>query len=197
MTEAWNDHAEGWDDNADVNLYADRAFASLVAQTGIGNECWKSTRVLDFGCGTGLLAEKVAPHVHELVAVDTSVKMIAVLKNKDVRNVTAVHSDILADDFQFEGNLLSDFDLIYASSVCSFLPDYENAVMALTRLLKRGGHFVQWDWQASDGDDFGLSKNQIRGALNKAQLGSIRVERAFAIEADEQTLPVLIGAGVL
>ena len=144
-----------------------------------------------------MLAEKVAPHVHELVAVDTSVKMIEVLKSKDVRNVTAVHGDILDDGLRFERSLLSDFDLIYASSVCGFLPDYENAVISLTRLLKRGGNFVQWDWQASDGDDFGLSKDQVRSALNKAQLGFIRVEPAFAIEADEQTLPVLIGAGVL
>ncbi len=89
MTESWNDHAECWGDNADVNLYADRAFTSLVAQIDIVNANRKSKRVLDFGCGTGLLAERVAPYVHELVAVDTSEKMIAVLKSKDIRKVAA------------------------------------------------------------------------------------------------------------
>lgn len=196
MTDTWNDHADGWDDNADVKLYADRAFASLVAKAGICNAGWTSKRVLDFGCGTGLLAQKVAPYVNELVAVDTSEAMIAVLTDKNIPNVIAVHGDVLATDYQDEADLDSGFDLIYASSVCGFLPDYANAVGAFARLLKPGGYFIQWDWQASDGNDFGLSAEQIRNALQAAELRSIQVEQAFSIEADKQSLPVLIGVGV-
>ncbi len=76
--------------------------------------------------------------------------MIAVLKSKGVRNVIAVHGDILDNDFRVERDSSSDFDLIYASSVCSFLPDYESAIIALARLLKRGGYFVQLDWKRFD-----------------------------------------------
>lgn len=195
MPETWNDQADSWDGNAVVKLYADRAFASLVAEIDICNASWKSKRVLDFGCGTGLLAEKVAPHVNELIAVDTSEKMIAVLEGKGIPNVTAVHGDILDDGLSFEEVSHSGFDLIYVSSVFSFLPDYENAVVVLTRLLKRGGHFVQWDWERSDQSDVGLSKSQISIALNKAQLSQIRIKPAFAIEANDQNLAVLIGVG--
>ena len=39
-------------------------------------------RVLDFGCGTGLLTEKIAPLVNEIVAIDSSPKMIEVLRKK-------------------------------------------------------------------------------------------------------------------
>lgn len=196
MTDTWNEHAGGWDDNPDVKFYADQAFASLVSTTDIRGPGWTSKRVLDFGCGTGLLAQKVAPHVGELIAVDTSEKMIAVLENKHIPNVIAVHGDILATDHRFEVDLQSGFDLIYASSVCGFLPDYEGAVLALARLLRSGGRFIQWDWRASDGDDFGLSENKIRNALQMAKLESIAVEQAFSIETDDQTLPVLIGTGV-
>ena len=196
MTDSWDDHADGWDDNSAVNLYASQAFASLAARVDIADPSWKSKRVLDFGCGTGLLAGKIAPHVHELMAVDSSEKMIAVLNGKSLRNVVAVHGDILDDGFRFEGNLLPHFDLIYASSVCSFLPDYENAITALTHLLKPGGHFVQWDWQASDGEEFGLSENRIKTALEKAQLNSIRVGPAFTIMAENTAMPVVMGAGI-
>ncbi len=197
MTDSWDDHADGWDGNSAVNLYASQAFASLAARVDIADPSWKSKRVLDFGCGTGLLAGKIARHVHELVAVDSSEKMIAVLKGKNLRNVVAVHGDILDDGYRFDGNLLPRFDLIYASSVCGFLPDYENAVTTLTRMLKPGGHFVQWDWQASDDEGGGLSDNRIKTALEKAQLGAVQVGPAFTIMAENTAMPVVMGAGTL
>lgn len=196
MTDTWNGHADGWDDNPDVKFYADQAFASLVSTIDFRGTGWTSKRVLDFGSGTGLLAQKVAPYVGELIAVDTSDRMIAILENKNITNVSAVHVDILAAEHRCEVDLQSGFDLIYASSVCSFLPDYESAVLALARLLRPGGSFIQWDWQASDGDDFGLSENRIRDALQTAGFGSIRVRQAFTIETDGKTMPVLVGAGI-
>ncbi|MDA0367290.1 MAG: class I SAM-dependent methyltransferase [Proteobacteria bacterium] len=195
MTDDWNDYADDWDNSGDVKLYADRAFASLVSNIDLRAPIWKSKRVLDFGCGTGLLAEKVAPYVRELIAVDTSDKMIAVLKRKTLDKVTALCGDILDDGFRL-GVGPSGFDLIYASSVCSFLPDFEGTVVSLARLLKPGGHFVQWDWLASGDEGFGLTPSQIRSALSNAQLQSTRVEQAFMIGADGTTLPVLIGVGV-
>ncbi|MFW8637251.1 class I SAM-dependent DNA methyltransferase [Cribrihabitans pelagius] len=195
MTDDWDDYANGWDGNAAVKLYADHAFACLAARADICNAGWSSKRVLDFGCGTGLLAQIVAPHVNELVAADTSEAMIAVLRGKSIRNVIAVHGDILAADYEDTADLDSGFDLIYASSVCGFLPDYANAVQALARLLKPAGQFIQWDWRASEGGDFGLSENQISNALQAAELRSIQVEQAFSIVSGEQSLPVLIGAG--
>ena len=68
MTDTWNQHANGWDDNSDVKFYADQAFASLVSMTDVRGPGWTSRRVLDFGCGTGLLAQKVATYVGELIA---------------------------------------------------------------------------------------------------------------------------------
>ncbi|MGJ8569507.1 MAG: class I SAM-dependent DNA methyltransferase [Hoeflea sp.] len=196
MSEDWNEHAENWDTNPGVKLYAEKAFASLVTHTDIRDESWKSKRVLDFGCGTGSLAELISPYVKEVVAVDTSEKMIAGLKEKGLPNVTTVHADILDINFQHERSHLSDFDLVYASSVCSFLCNYEDAVCALARTLKRGGYFMQWDWLASDDDGFGLTENQMSNALKRARFSSFQIEPAFVIQAEGQTMPVLLGVGV-
>ncbi|EAR50258.1 methyltransferase, putative [Oceanicola granulosus HTCC2516] len=198
MTDGWDEYASSWDDRPDSKLYAEKAFASLVAQTDLRGVGWTSKRVLDFGCGTGLLAQKVAPYVGELIAVDTSEKMIAVLQSKEIPNVVAVHGNILGADHKSDDtDLGAGFDLIYASSVCGFLPDYEGAVNEFARLLRSGGHFIQWDWQASDGEEFGLSESKIRRVLESAKFRSIRVEQVFSLEADEQTMPVLIGAGIV
>ncbi|SMO83003.1 MULTISPECIES: class I SAM-dependent DNA methyltransferase [Ruegeria] len=196
MTDDWNDYADGWDDNSDVRRYANHAFASLDDHLNLRGKDWRSKRVLDFGCGTGLLAEKIAPHVAEVFAVDTSENMIDVLQNKQLHNVRAVHGDMLAGDVPELGNEFSEFDLICASSVCAFLPDYSGAVAVLAGLLNKGGHFVQWDWQASDDDGFGLTLNQMKAALEAARLGSIRVEQVFEINSDARTMPVLMGAGI-
>lgn len=196
MTDDWNDYADGWDENSDVRRYARRAFASLDDHLSLRGKDWRSKRVLDFGCGTGLLTEQIASHVEEVVAVDTSENMIVVLQEKQLHNVRAVHGDILAGDVPEVENGFSGFDLICASSVCAFLPDYSGAVAVLAGLLNKGGHFVQWDWQASDDDGFGLTLNQMKAALEAARLGSLRVERIFEFKSDEQIMPVLIGAGV-
>ncbi|WIY24793.1 class I SAM-dependent DNA methyltransferase [Parasedimentitalea psychrophila] len=196
MTDDWNDYADGWDDNSDVKLYATQAFAALDAHVDMRGKNWQSSRILDFGCGTGLLTEKIAPHVMEVIAVDTSDKMIAILKEKNLCNVRAVHGDVLTGDIRDVGDWFSDFDLICASSVCGFLPDYSGAVTALAGLLRRGGQFVQWDWQSSGNDGFGLTEPQMRESLKAAHLSSIRVEQVFEIEADAQAMPVLMGVGV-
>lgn len=197
MANTWNDHAGDWDDNPDVRLYADQAFTSLIATADVSGPDWSTKRVLDFGCGTGLLAEKVAPYVGEVIAVDTSDKMVSVLDSKRIPKVTAIHCDILENEFLVEDVLRSGFDLIYASSVCGFLPDYERAVLALARHVRVGGHFIQWDWQASPDDAFGLSKDKIRTALEMAKFRSVRVRQAFSVEADGRAIPVLIGSGVI
>ncbi|MCF6430494.1 class I SAM-dependent methyltransferase [Leisingera sp. MMG026] len=195
MTDDWNDYADGWDGNSDVRLFAARAFSALDSHAGIRGEAWQSKRVLDFGCGTGLLTELIAPHVKEVIAVDTSDRMIAVLKDKNLSSVTPVHADILGGGAAGGKDRLSGFDLICASSVCGFLPDYAAAVKALSGLLERDGRFVQWDWQGQDGGGFGLTEQQMRAALTAAGLGSIRVKQVFALDTGGQSMPVLMGSG--
>ena len=63
------------------------------------------------------------------------------------------------------------FDLIVASSVCSFLPGYEKTLALLKSLLVPGGSFIQWDWQATEGNsDFGLNRERILSAYDKVGL---------------------------
>ena len=76
-TNEWDDYAEDWDENPQTSLYASNAFQELQREVQLGD-----MRVLDFGCGTGLLTEKLSPQVKEIVALDGSSKMIQILNQK-------------------------------------------------------------------------------------------------------------------
>ena len=80
MSESWDEHADGWDTNQSVVEYSQLAFESLKSQCELSG-----LRVMDFGCGTGLLAEQIAKQASSVLAVDTSAKMIEVLNNKNMQ----------------------------------------------------------------------------------------------------------------
>ncbi len=198
MTENWDDYAESWDRDAQPRYFSEQAFASLTSHVNLSAERSENTRILDFGCGTGLLTEKLAPLAKETIAVDTSPKMLEALRAKAIPNVTVVCADLDDPAVREEAAWLADLDLIVASSVCGFLPDYEGTVRNLCRALREGGHFVQWDWLASAVDDeYGLPPERISNALEIAGLQDVCVEEAFAISKDGANLPVLMGAGRL
>lgn len=193
MTKDWDELSHTWDENELSRLYAARAFSSLRRVVSLDDKKSKSFRVLDFGCGTGLLTEKIAPHVREVFAIDSSKNMIDVLAAKNIPNVTAVCVDI--DDPEQRATLpwLSDFDLIVASSVCSFLPDYEATLGLMTSCLGTGGQFVQWDWLLSKGDTNGFTEETIRQTYAHQDLICQSLSEAFAMDIDGKICPVLMG----
>ncbi len=83
MTEnEWDDFATEWDINEDVRKYSEKAFHSWQLKVAPAVLELSDNRVLDFGCGTGLLSEKLAEICGQVVAIDSSPKMIEILNNK-------------------------------------------------------------------------------------------------------------------
>lgn len=192
MSESWDEYAEGWDNNPDVIAYSEKSFSSLISVIDINN-----LRVLDFGCGTGLLTEKISPLAKEVVALDTSEKMIAILNSKKLPNIICLAEE-LAEVLVKENNLFANkFDLIVASSVCGFLPDYVKTLTVIKTILKSGGIFVQWDWLSNNNEgDFGLSKNEIESAYQQVGLTPRLIEESFSMQSPDGDMPVVIGVAV-
>jgi len=195
----WDEHAAGWDDDAVVRVYAAAAFDALVAQLTARGRSLAGLRVLDFGCGTGVLTESLAPACNEVVALDASPKMIAVLREKIDRsgwaNVRAI--DRTLEAALEAGELTAPFDVVVCSSVCAFVDDYPGTARQLAALLAPGGVFVQFDWELDDAadDPFGLSKAQVKAALTDARLDDIHVGIAFTRDIEGQAMQPLIGVG--
>lgn len=78
----WDDYAAIWDEKPGVREYTAAAFDSLKRACLERSFELEGTRALDFGCGTGLLSEKLASLCDEVVALDSSEKMIAALDAK-------------------------------------------------------------------------------------------------------------------
>lgn len=193
MSDSWDDYADDWDANENARTYADCAFASLIMHLGIQGPEWQQRRILDFGCGTGLLTEKLGPLVEQVIAVDTSQKMIDRLVEKQLANVVPVCVNFDDDHDRELASGLTGFDLIVASSVCSFLPDYEATLVLLAKSLNAGGHFVQWDWLQATGEGDGLSVNRVVDAIGKAGLNCVHAGEAFTLATGQGEAPVLIG----
>ena len=158
-----------------------------------GCESGGSARVLDFGCGTGLLTERLAADFGHVIAVDSSAAMIEVVRQKCAKNgldnVLPLHVSIDAEALALHGNALRDFDLVVASSVCSFLPDFGQTLRDIVSVMSRRGVFAQWDWASS------LSAEQIAAAYEYAGLRVHVIENAFEMTGEEGSAAVLVGIG--
>ncbi|MBF0277258.1 MAG: class I SAM-dependent methyltransferase [SAR324 cluster bacterium] len=191
MKNEWDDYADEWDSNADVNRYAEQAFSSLLNVVSLSG-----SRILDFGCGTGSLTEKMAQSAGQIVALDNSTKMIEVLKKKKLANVQTFGEELSEAAIKENKCFRTKFDLITASSVCSFLPDYGAALNIIGSLLVPGGYFVQWDWMSTkENPEHGLSETRIKKIFNQVDLELVSLTRAFAMDSKEAKMTVLMGVG--
>ncbi len=184
----WDEYAREWEDNAATSVYADNAYGELARIVALDGQ-----RVLDFGCGTGLLAERLSPDVKEIVALDGSSKMIEQLKLKALPNVFPIAGFLNERVIETNTLLHQKFDLVTASSVCGFLPDYEAALMLLKSLMVPDATYIQWDWLSLDeNSENGFTERRVERALGETGFKSITITRPFQIESSPDTMTVLM-----
>ena len=184
----WDEHADEWDSNVSTSVYADNAYRELTRFVKLNGQ-----RVFDFGCGTGLLTERLSPDVHEIVALDGSSKMIDQLKLKSLPNVFPIADFLTRNLIENNALLQQKFDLLTASSVCAFLPDYDAILALLRSLMTPNGTYVQWDWLSIDENSKGgLTEDRVEQALGDAGFTSISISQPFAMESSADNLAVLM-----
>jgi 2-polyprenyl-3-methyl-5-hydroxy-6-metoxy-1,4-benzoquinol methylase len=191
LNNEWDEYAENWDIDPTVEEYAKNAFSVLLENIDING-----LTVLDFGCGTGALTQLMSPYVKSIVAIDPSSEMIKHLDNKALNNVLSISDYLSTELVQNSPELDRKFDLIVASSVCSFLPNYEETLSVLKSLLKRNGVFVQWDWLSNDeSSGMGLSEKRVKHALVENGFVDIELASPFTMNSSKGNMPVLMALG--
>lgn len=191
LSNEWDEYAENWDVDPSVEQYAKNAFSELLDSINING-----LTVLDFGCGTGALTQLMSPSVESIVAIDPSSEMIKLLDKKALNNVTSICDYLSSELVQNFPELENKFDLIVASSVCGFLPDYEMTLSLLKSLLKKDGLFVQWDWLSEDDSSgMGLSEKRVKQAFLASGFVSIKVNSPFIMNSSKGNMPVLMAIG--
>lgn len=191
MSNEWDEYAENWDVDPTVEEYAKNAFSELLENIDING-----LTVLDFGCGTGALTQLMSPIVKSIVAIDPSSEMIKHLDKKALNNVSSISDYLSKELVQTLPEFKNKFDLIVASSVCGFLPDYEATLSLLKSLINDGGVFVQWDWLSNDdSSDMGLSEKRVKQAFVANGFVNTRVNSPFIMSSSKGNMPVLMAIG--
>lgn len=102
-------------------------------------------RILDLGCGTGLLLQSLLSKFPEakLVGIDFSPEMLNVAKQR-LPETIELHLGS-SEDLPFAEN---SFDLVISTSAFHYFPNPGLAITEITRVLKTNGNLVITDWCA-------------------------------------------------
>lgn len=173
--------AAGWD-RLRTTLFGDTFY--LWAMFGLVDP---SLTVGDLGCGTGLLTEVLAPHVHRVVAVDASPDMLDAARGRvgESPNVEIRQGELEALPLQ-----AGELDAALLSLVLHYSPDPARALTEVARVLQPGGRVLIVDMLPHDHEEYqqqmghvwlGFSDKQISRFLNGAGFGNARI-RALPVD---------------
>jgi ubiquinone/menaquinone biosynthesis C-methylase UbiE len=91
-------------------------------------------RVLEVGCGTGLILRRIAQHADNAWGVDLSPGMVRVAKQRGLQVVLGSATDLpFADE---------SFDLVCSFKVLAHVPDIGRALSEIARVTRPGGQMV-------------------------------------------------------
>ncbi len=91
--------------------------------------------ILDLGCGTGQLAEKIAASGAHVIGIDSAASMVETAR-KTFPTIEFIVAD--ATDFSFPAR----FDAIFSNATLHWVADAERAAQNIATSLKPGGRFV-------------------------------------------------------
>ncbi len=153
-------------------------------------------RLLDFGAGTGLLSAALATQVAEIVALDTSDAMLAVLAQKQLPNVRIVNQDIFA-------GLAEQFDGVVSCMAVHHVADTAGLFQVFFQQLVSGGFIAIADLDQEDGSfhgdnegkgvkHLGFDRQQLTTILQDIGYQDIAFNTAVNIEKDGRNYPVFL-----
>lgn len=124
------------DFSRDYDRGRDRGYHALVddLEVSIVEPYARGRRVLEAGCGTGLLLSRIDRVASRAIGVDLSSGMLARARD---RGLTVVQGSITALPFAD-----ASFDTVCSFKVLAHVPDIEGALRELARVTRPGGHLV-------------------------------------------------------
>lgn len=190
----FNQAAKSWDTPDKIKMAHN--YATKIKEI-IRKEHFK--KVLEIGCGTGLLGENFISSDNQYVGVDTSEVMLEVLHEKFLdKSVKTYLLNLDVDEIPEDG-----FDLVVSSMAFHHLVQPGQTLKRLAPKVSKGGYLAIVDLCTEDGTfhpdpksmgvhHFGFSEQEVSAWANAAGLKFQQYSQVHVIEKNEKKYPLFL-----
>jgi ubiquinone/menaquinone biosynthesis C-methylase UbiE len=149
-------------------------------------------RILDVGCGTGIVARQVASRIGaggSVTAIDLSPDMLAVARARSAREGPVIEwREGRAEQLPFDDD---SFDLVLCQFALMFFSDKASALAEMRRVVNRGGRVLLSTWQGLDRHPFYKTLHEVIQRL----AGVSALQDIFALGSADKLSAMAAGAG--
>jgi cyclopropane fatty-acyl-phospholipid synthase-like methyltransferase len=158
----------------------------------------RKMHLMDFGSGTGLLLERIAPFVQKITAIDISQSMNDQLDKK--RDSLGCEIDILEIDLE-STDITDEFDGIISSMTMHHVKDIGAMFAKFYSLLNDDGIIAISDLDKEDGSfhtedtgvyHFGFERDAFVNAANEAGFREVEIVDASVVRKPSGEFPVFL-----
>jgi natural product biosynthesis luciferase-like monooxygenase protein len=190
-TAGWNSSFTGLPlPAAEIHEWADFSAERILAAA---RRSGPQPRVLEIGCGTGMLLFRLAPHCAQYVGVDFSASALAYIRSQlDAQGLANVSLERLAADDLEHLTAAGPFDTIVINSVVQYFPDADYLARVLKAAYQRlapGGALFVGDVRSLQHLEAFHATIESARASGSSTLGELR-ERVRRRAAEEGELVV-------
>lgn len=163
-----------------------------------------STRVLEYGAGTGLVSQELASSVGPITLADPSAGMREVMHSKVATGALPATTRIWDLDLSTGSVPDERFDLVVTVMTLHHILDLTPVLDGFARLLDGGGHLCVVDLVKEDGSfhrdssDFhghhGFDAHDLSARLESAGFTDVRVEQIHEMVKNGATYPLFLAA---
>ena len=159
----------------------------LFAILGLLDDTWT---VADLGCGTGQLAEAVAPFVHRVIAVDESAAMLRAARARlhGVANADARQGTLEALPIETRS-----VDVAVLSLVLPYVAEPVGVLREARRVLRRGGRVLIVDMLPHEHEEYRQAMGHLWLGFDEARLAEWAHDAGYS-SIRVRPLPALPGA---
>jgi len=144
----------------------------------------KSMDIMDFGSGTGLLLEKIAPFVNKITAIDMSKSMNKKLNEK--KDILDCELEILEIDLS-TNRLNQKFDCIISSMTLHHIKDIKSLLKDFYTYLNTNASIAIADLDIEDGSfhiedtgvfHFGFNREELENLVKEIGFKNVKIQDA-------------------
>ncbi|MFW2604769.1 class I SAM-dependent methyltransferase [Aliarcobacter butzleri] len=192
----FDERAKDWDKKQTTLDKSDACINHLKEKIDFSN----IKNILDYGCGTGLIAFNLVEENNEVLGLDNSYGMIEEfnkkVKEKNLSNIKAKKHNILEEDLP-----KNSFDLIVISMSLHHIEDINMFLKKSFEALKNGGYICINDLDKEDGSfhakhnnegvyHFGFSKDELVETAKKIGFSDSSFDIVYIFERENGNFPI-------